>query len=275
MRKSLQEWQRLSGRIYAIKCGMRIRSFYDLHHLTDEKAWVKNIVGFYPYWAQITDAGHSDGLRHAFHPDEFGTPAPFPSVSADCPVYQPDGSWQGNFFKGRNGCVWDGPTWPYTNSIVLDAMALESKKNDHKWDEDFGRLLREYAFLHYRSRDLTAPYLVEHYSSQSGEPLSDEVDYNHSYYIDLIVKHIAGLNLEEHQLVLDPIDIGLSSFRLDHIHAAGHDLSITYCREDDPHTGSPAGYRLYVDGKLALTSERLSKMVYKLTHEPVNPVNES
>ena len=238
--------------------------FYDLHHLTDEKAWVKNIVGFYPYWAQITDAGHTDGLLHAFDEAEFGTPAPFPSVSADCPVYQPEGSWQGNFFKGRNGCVWDGPTWPYTNSIVLDAMAMESKRNGHVWDEAFGRLLREYSLLHYRSRDLTAPYLVEHYSSQSGEPLSDEADYNHSYYIDLIVKHIAGLSVEEDRLVLDPIDIGLSCFRLDRIHAAGHELSITYNRGDDPNTDLAVGYQLFVDGELALASEHLSPMVYPL-----------
>ncbi|MCA0755622.1 hypothetical protein KP806_11205 [Paenibacillus sp. N4] len=32
--------------------------FYDLHHETDEKALVKNIVGFYPAWAQIIDGEH-------------------------------------------------------------------------------------------------------------------------------------------------------------------------------------------------------------------------
>ncbi|MFD0675589.1 MULTISPECIES: MGH1-like glycoside hydrolase domain-containing protein [unclassified Paenibacillus] len=236
--------------------------FYDLHHLTDEKAWVKNVVGFYPYWAQLTDAEHADGLLHALNEEEFGTPSPFPSVSADCPVYQPEGSWQGNYFKGRNGCVWDGPTWPYTNSIVLDAMALESKRNGHKWDRDFGHLFREYSLLHYRNRDLSAPYLVEHYSSQSGEPLSDEVDYNHSYYIDLVIKHIAGLNVEESRFVLDPIDIGLSHFRLEGIRAAGYELTITYNRGDDPNIDLVAGYRIYVDGQLALESDALTRMVY-------------
>ncbi|SFM28620.1 hypothetical protein SAMN03159341_12431 [Paenibacillus sp. 1_12] len=240
--------------------------FYDLHHLTDDKAWVKNVVGFYPYWAQLTDEGHTEGVLHALNEKEFRTPSPFPSVSADCPVYQSEGSWQGNFFKGRNGCVWDGPTWPYTNSIVLDAMALESKKNEHRWDSDFGLLFREYSLLHFRNRDVTDPYLVEHYSSQSGEPLSDEVDYNHSYYIDLTIKHIAGLNVEENQFVLDPIDIGLSYFRLDRIYAAGYELTITYNRGDGANTDIAVGYRLYVDGQLALESERLSRMVYYLNH---------
>lgn len=32
--------------------------FYDLHHETDEKAQVKNIVGFYPAWAQVIDGEH-------------------------------------------------------------------------------------------------------------------------------------------------------------------------------------------------------------------------
>lgn len=29
--------------------------YYDLHHETDEKAMVKNIVGLYPYWAELSD----------------------------------------------------------------------------------------------------------------------------------------------------------------------------------------------------------------------------
>lgn len=238
--------------------------FYDLHYETDEKAKVKNIVGFYPFWAQITNNSHADGMKHVMNEQEFRTPSPFPSVSADCPVYQSEGSWKGHFIKGRNGCMWNGPTWPYTNSIVLDAIALESKQSGHNMDEAFGELFREYSLLHYRGRDLDAPYLVEHYSSATGEPISDEVDYNHSYYIDLVIQHIAGLKVEVDRFILHPIDIGLAYFELDRIEVAGHKLTITYHNGDYPETGIPTGYRLYVDGELAVESEKLEAMEYVL-----------
>lgn len=241
--------------------------FYDLHHETDEKALVKNIVGFYPAWAQIVDGRHDSLIDHLFNPGEFDTGCPFPSVSADCPAYTKDGGWMGHFVKGRNGCVWDGPTWPYTNSIVLDALAKESKRSGHRYDGQFARYLREYSFLHFFNRDLNQPGLVEHYNSATSEPLSDEQEYNHSFYIDLLISHIAGLSIEEDRIVLDPVDAGLDYFCLDRVKAAGVELRIAYRRpgsaaDDD---GIEEGYQLYVNGKLAFASEGLCRFELPLS----------
>jgi len=240
------------------------RFFYDLHHETDRKAMVKNIVGFYPYWARMTEAAHAAGLDHLFTADEFATPCPFPSVSADCPIYTAEGGWQGVFIKGRNGCVWNGPTWPYTNSIALDALATESKSRDHCYDEAFGRFFREFSLLHYAYRNLDQPYLVEHYNSRTGEAISDEADYNHSYYIDLVIRHIAGLNVEEKRIVLDPIDIGLHHFDLDNVLVAGRRVRVTYRRPDSRTPPEESGYRLFVDGREVLRSAALTRMAYSL-----------
>jgi len=240
--------------------------FYDLHYITDEKAMVKNIVGVYPYWAEITEEKHIDGIKHLFEESEFNTPCPFPSASADCRVYRAEGGWQGNFIKGRDGCLWDGPTWPYTNAVALDALALESKRRNHIYDKQFAYFMKEYSFLHYLYRDLNMPYLVEHYNSQSGEPLSDEPEYNHSYYIDLIVKHVVGLNVEKDRLVFDPIDIGLDYFSIENIKAAGLDIKVTYKKSglkfDDVNIRD--GYTVYINGDIALSSDKLEKMEYKI-----------
>lgn len=238
------------------------RFFYDLHHEDDRKAMVKNIVGIYPYWAGLTEADHADGLNYLFDPEAFDTPCPFPSVSADCPIYTAEGGWQGVFIKGRNGCVWDGPTWPYTNSVTLDALAAESKRRGHAFDEAFGRYFREYALLHYHRRDLEQPYLVEHYNSQTGEALSDEADYNHSYYIDLVVRHIAGLNVEDGRIVLDPVDIGLGRFDLDNVRIAGRKVRVSYRKPAPSLPPEDSGYRLFVDGAQVLRSDRLCRMAY-------------
>ncbi|WP_055048101.1 MGH1-like glycoside hydrolase domain-containing protein [Devosia sp. A16] len=205
--------------------------FYDLHHVTDEKAMVRNIVGFYPWWAEITGPEHLDGLIAALGPDEFDTPNPFPSVSPRCEVFQPGGSWKGQFFKGRNGCMWDGPTWPYTNSVVLDAIGKVSRANGHAQDALFSHFFWKYALLHFQQRDGVTPYLVEHYDSLSGEPISDEVDYNHSYLIDLIIRHIAGLDIaEDGTLSADPLDIGLEHFKLSKLRVGGREVTVRFDR---------------------------------------------
>lgn len=203
--------------------------FYDLHHATDEKAMVRNVVGFYPYWAEITSDRHLPGLLDGLGPNHFDTPAPLPSVSPECPVYQPGGSWKGHFLKGRNGCMWDGPTWPYTNSVVIDGLGKVTRKNGHAQDELYAHFFWKYVMLHWHQQDGQTPYLVEHYDSMTGEPISDEPDYNHSYLIDIIMRQVVGLDIaEDGQITVDPIDIGLEYFSIDRIYIQNSPLSITY-----------------------------------------------
>ncbi|WP_079909216.1 hypothetical protein [Paenibacillus sp. 32352] len=236
--------------------------FYDLHYQTDEKALVKNIVGIYPGWAEMIDDSFNGMIEHLLNDQEFHTRCPFPSVAMDCPAYSKEGGWMGHFVKGRNGCVWDGPTWPYTNSIALDALAKESKRRNHQFDSQFASYFREYSFLHFMQRDLNQPGLVEHYNSETGEPLSDEQEYNHSYYIDLLISHVAGLVVEQDRIMLDPLDVGLDYFCLDRIKAAGMDIRITYRK---PHLSQEGledideGYRVYVNGRLIFNSPTLAR----------------
>lgn len=234
--------------------------FYDLHYMTDEKALVKNIVGFYPAWAELIDERHDGLIGHLLDPNEFATRCPYPTVSADSAAYAKEGGWFGRFVKGRNGCMWNGPTWPYTNGIALDALARESKRRGGVYNEAFARGLREYSFLHFQNRDLNQPGLVEHYNSETGEPLSDEQEYNHSYFIDLIVSHVAGLSVEADEIRISPLDVGLDYFELDRVKAAGRELRIAYGRPGLAKypEGIEAGYRLYVDGELIYVSDDLS-----------------
>lgn len=237
------------------------RFFYDLHYETDEKALVKNIVGIYPAWAEMIDDRHDGLIDHLLDPKSFATGCPYPTVSADSEPYAREGGWFGHFVKGRNGCMWNGPTWPYTNSIALDALARESKRRGHAYDFAFGQGLRDYAYLHYQDRDLTRPALVEHYNSANGEPLSDEQEYNHSYYIDLVVSHVAGLAVERDAIRLDPLDIGLDYFELGNVRAAGVELRVTYGRPGLGRypQGIEPGYRLYADGRPVFSAQMLSR----------------
>lgn len=205
--------------------------YYDLHFETEEKAFVKNIVGFYPWWADIAPQNRNKGFETLFS-DEFETGYMFPSVSRKCPAYAPNGSWMGNFFKGRDGCVWNGPSWPYTNGIIIDALGKYSLKNNHYYDKQFAEKLHRYALQHFRNGNPEEPYLVEHYNPETGEPLSDEVDYNHSFFLDLIMKYVVGLQVFEDKVVLDPLDVGLDTFSCNNIIIRGHKLDISYQKHE-------------------------------------------
>ncbi|MBQ7916229.1 MAG: hypothetical protein IJ315_05515 [Firmicutes bacterium] len=226
--------------------------FYDLHYQTDEKAMVKNIVGVYPYWAEITANEQLSGLEYLMNPDHFDTGNAFPSVSKENPVYSPDGGWQGNFIKGRNGCVWCGPSWPYTTAIALSALGQQSKLHEHQYDGDFWRFFRQYTNQHFRDGDINRPYLVEHYNPESGERLSDEVDYNHSYWIDLVVSFVAGVDVKEDCIVVDPLHLGLKWFKLKNLDIRGHYYTISWGKD---------GMKIYKDEEVVHESNTLQKVV--------------
>ncbi|MCD7965895.1 MAG: hypothetical protein LUG90_09030 [Clostridiaceae bacterium] len=202
--------------------------YYDLHYQTDEKAMVKNIVGFYPLWASLEGEGKDGIFNSLYQKKEFGQEAGLPSVSADCPAYSPSGGWMGQYIKGRDGCVWCGPSWPYTTGIVLDMLGKQSKKRGHSLDKLFGDQLHLYALQHFRDQDISRPYLVEHYNPETGEPLSDEVDYNHSFFIQLIMEHVLGIEVSEVEIVVDPVDIGLRHFKGGPVSVRGHELTVEY-----------------------------------------------
>lgn len=205
--------------------------FYDLHFETNEKAMVKNIVGFLPFFADMTQKKQEKGIDVLFSAG-FNTPCPFPSVSTDCPVFTAEGGWQGQFFKGRNGCIWNGPAWPFANSMVLDGLAKESLKRDHALDGKFGEFFRKFTRMHYNGGDGRVPYLVEHYNSITGECISDDVDYSHSYYIDLVVRFVAGVRVEPDKIIVEPIDIGLEHFCLSGLWIRGHEVEVRLARNE-------------------------------------------
>lgn len=234
--------------------------YYDLHHETDEKAMVKNIVGFYPYWAEIADEDKLVGIDTLFDKEEFNLGAVFATTSAkDCPGYSPIGAWRGKL-NSRDCCMWNGPSWPYTNGIMLDMLGKQTKAQNHKYDKEFAKFLRDYSLQHYRMHDISMPYLVEQYHAITGEPISDEPDYNHSYYLELLVSHVAGLKVTEDKMIIDPVNIGLKYFKLANVKVKGKDVAITYSQKDRADKGLKKGFVVTVDGEEVAVHDELCKV---------------
>jgi len=239
--------------------------FFDLHHETDEPALVKNIVGIYPLWAGITNQKHIAALNYLFDPEVFNIGSAFASTSRDCPVFSPEGGWKRQFIKGRNGCMWNGPSWPYTTAIALDTIAIQSKQNNLGLDEKFMNMLRAYCLQHFHGHDIHRPYLVEFYNSVTGEALSDEVDYNHSFFIDLIIRHIAGIEPEQGGFRFHPCNSGLGFFSLTNLKLQGHRVDVSYETNPKKENGHPAGFSVCIDGRMVYQSFALPKTAVKFS----------
>lgn len=224
--------------------------FYDLHYQNGRRAYVKHIVSVYPLWAGITSAEHLKLFDYLFSPDYFARGSGFASTAADCPVYSPNGGWKGDYFKGRDGCMWNGPSWPYTTGIALDAAARQSKAHGHQFDESFMQVFRQYTLEHFRMGDLNSPCLVEFYDAETGETLSDEADYNHSFYLDLVIRHLCGLEPTAEGFCFHPLRSGLDRFLLQKVRIRGHRIDVHFHRKAED--GFQAGYTLLIDGEKKL-----------------------
>ena len=232
------------------------KCFYDLHYETDEKAFVKNIVAFYPLWAEITEAEHLPILDYLLSDQYFALGSGFASAAADCPVFSSNGGWRGDYFKGPHGCMWNGPSWPYTTGIALDALAKQSKRHGHAYDAAFEKYLNEYTLEHFSLEHADTPCLTEFYDSKTGCALSEEADYLHSFYIDLIVRHLAGIEPGERGISFHPLRTERAYFSLRDLRVRGHCMDVYYQKHPrQKYPDLPAGYTVFVDGQMRFQGE--------------------
>lgn len=223
--------------------------FYDIDAVNHDRIPVENVVGFDPFLAGIADRRHVAVFKRLSDPEQFWSPWPVRSTSAQCKAYAPDASWNGEHIKGVHGCVWNGPTWPFTNSTVLMSLAnavrcVPDQDSKASLQKLFADLLTRYTMMCFRDGNLADPIIYEHYNPETGEPISQEEDYFHSTWIDLIVSYVAGIVPPSGgQVAFCPIDCGFESFSLRDVRVASHVIDVEFDRAN--------GYRMKIDGRLA------------------------
>ena len=87
------------------------------------------------------------------------------------------------------------------------------------------------------------PFLVEHYNSITGENISTEPDYNHSYYVDLVVRHLAGIEPDCCGVRFHPVDAGLRSLCMKDVRVRNHRFDVTM--KDGVYTVDVDGEKVY------------------------------
>ena len=166
-----------------------------------ERTDYNSITIFYPLFAGTAGQYHFEDLvsRYLLNPKEYATPHPVPAISQSDPEFDTVNRY------------WAGPTWPATNSHVVQGFAESAKRLDRSRLPQAADLLKASVALHLRPR----PDFYEHYNSLTGAPMSDFRDYMHSWWVDVVIRHVAGLTPQDDGgLVVDPLPMGLKHFAL-------------------------------------------------------------
>ena len=142
----------------------------------DDKAVadVKEVIGVYPFYFGMVPwgKGYESAWSSIIDPKQFWTKWPVASASRECPAYSQQ-NWPGD---GRAaGCMWNGPTWPHANSLVMTAMARTLRatrdqkvsgsplKREHLWE-----LFSSFTKAQFRNQDLLYPWTGEFYNGDTG-----------------------------------------------------------------------------------------------------------
>ncbi len=276
-----KEFDDLAAKIAAAVAGKMWRPekrfFYSLRADDDAVADVKEVIGVYPFYFGMLPwgKGYESAWASILDPKQFWTTWPVASASKECPAYSQD-NWPGD---GRAAtCMWNGPTWPHANALVMTAMARTLRatrdhavadsplKKEHLW-----ALFVSFTRAQYRDQDIRRPWTGEFYNGDTGRWKTAERDYNHSTWLDILIPELIGIVPRDDEILeVDPLlpEDALSHFLLDGLRYHGHDVAVAW---DAPTPGSPdrygdgrKGLDVYVDGRLAATAPGLSRLRVEL-----------
>jgi glycogen debranching enzyme len=228
--------------------------FKDVDPVSLERSPSKAAVGFYPFMTDLASEKHVAALRkHMVDPETFATTYPVPSLSADDPLFSADAEWKGK----RHDCPWNGRVWPMTNSHVAEALARAARTLAPDLGAAAAAFMRRFVRMMFYEEDVKRPNSFEHYSPTTGAPClyRGVDDYQHSWVVDLILKHLVGIQPEPKlggKIVIDPLPFGLNAFRCESIPVRGHVVDVVWSETD--------GLLVRVDGVVKAQAQELQRL---------------
>ncbi len=247
--------------------------FYSLRADDDALADVKEVIGVYPFYFGMIPwgKGYESAWASILDPKQFWTTWPVASASKECPAYSQT-NWPDD---GRaSTCMWNGPTWPHANSLVMTAMARTLRatrdhnvansplKKEHLW-----ALFLSFTKAQFRNQDIGHPWTGEFYNGDNAQWKTTERDYNHSTWLDILIPELIGvIPRDDNVLEIDPLlpEGALNFFLLDGLRYHGHDVTVAW---DAPIPGSPdrygdgrKGLDVSVNGRLAASAPGLLRL---------------
>jgi hypothetical protein len=231
----------------------------------------RELIGYTPWYANLPDPGFEAAWKQLM--DTNGFFAPFGPTTAERRSPQFKLAYRGH------ECQWNGPSWPYSTSVTLTALAnlLDNYRQNVITKSDYVALLEIYAKSQHLKRDdgTIVPWIDEDLNPLTGDWMARTIlksqgggirergkDYNHSTYCDLIITGLVGLRPRKDDTVeVNPLvpEGSWDYFCLDNVLYHGHILSIIYDKTGG-HYGRGGGLRVLADGKEIAASATLAPL---------------
>jgi hypothetical protein len=217
------------------------RFFFDVDPRTGARSPYMAAVGFYPFLCDIAGEEHLAALRdHLLNPEEFWTAFPVPASPKTDPNFSARAEWKGK----RMSCPWNGRVWPMTNSHVAEALATAARSLDVGLRSQAAELIQRFLRMMFFDGDPARPNAFEHYNPETGTPCVYRGidDYQHSWVVDLLMKHLAGIQpAGGDTLVIDPLPFPVESFLLEGVWIRGRRVDVAWDAKE--------GFVVRVDGE--------------------------
>lgn len=242
----------------------------------------RELVGYVPWAYDLPDDDpkYAQAWKHILDASQLGGAYGLRTVEPSYRYYMRQ--YRYDTPTGLRECQWNGPTWPYQTTQVLQGMGnlLDHYKNTSPVTRsDYVRLLKQYAVTHYKNG---VPNLQENYDPDNGEPivgLQRSHHYNHSGYVDLVIGGLVGLRPREDQVLevnplvpSDPAAPGFQRyFALENVAYRGHLVSVVF-DADGTRYGRGAGLSVMVDGREVARSAKIARLTAPLSFKAEAPV---
>ena len=249
-----------------------------------ELVGVRELHGFTPWYFNLPAKGKGYEVAWKQLMDPKGFYAPFGPTVAEQRHPKFAVSYTGH------ECQWNGPSWPFSTTITLTAMAnvLNNYPQQAVSSKDYFKTLKIYTKSHRLKRvdGTVVPWIDENLNPHNGDWISRTrlkswkdgtwdpgkggvergKDYNHSSYCDLIITGLVGLRPRADDTVevnpLLPSDTW-DYFCLDALPYHGRMLTIIYDKTGKKY-GKGIGLRILADGKQIGASKTLGRLTAPL-----------
>ncbi|WP_113702025.1 MGH1-like glycoside hydrolase domain-containing protein [Nonomuraea lactucae] len=217
-------------------------------------------IGFVPWAFGMARPGTERAWAQLLDPRGFAAPYGPTTAERRSPLFMKDAL--------RGCCRWNGPSWPYSTSTTLTAMAnlLNDRDQDAVTAGDYYRVLRGYALTQYKDG---RPYVAEAHHPDEPRWIYDSrghsEHYNHSTFNDLVISGLIGLRPRaDGKVVVNPlVPAGWGHFALENVPYHGHNVTVLWDR-DGTRYGQGAGLRVYVDGEVAAVRPGLGELTARV-----------
>jgi len=232
----------------------------------------REAIGYIPWYFNLPDAGYEQAWKQLMDPQGFYAPYGPTTAEQRHPGFR--------LAYVGDDCQWNGPSWPYSTTQVLTALAnvLNNYKQDYVGKADYFKTLKIYTASQHLLLDdgSVVPWIDEDLDPYTGQWIARlrklqsasfqkryrGKDYNHSGYCDLIISGLIGLRARADEVIevnpLLPQDTW-DWFCLDNVLYHGRIITIVWDKTGRKYGKGP-GFHVYADGKEIARLDRLGRV---------------